>query len=76
MKKILIAGYFGSLITPYPEEINQLYHTNFDCSDENAINVQNFAISNLRRDLEEFLNDENELVIVTNLGHCTNRLVY
>lgn len=44
MKKILISDYFGSLITPEPDEINQLYHTNFDCSNENAINVQNFAI--------------------------------
>lgn len=71
MKKILISDYFGSLITPDPKEINQLYHTNFDCSDENGINVQNFAITNLKPNVEEFLYDGNELVIVTNLGHCT-----
>lgn len=70
MKKILISDYFGSLITPEPDEINQLYHTNFDCSNENAKNVQNFAISKLNQELEEFLYNGNELVIVTNLGHC------
>lgn len=71
MKKVLIADYFDSLITPESKEINQLYHMNFDCSDENAINAQNFAISKLNQDLEEFLHDGNELVIVTNLVHCT-----
>lgn len=70
MKKILISDYFDSLIPADPKDINQLYHTNFDCSDENARNVQNFAILNLNQVLEEFLHDGNELVIVTNLGHC------
>ncbi len=70
MKKVLISDYFDSLIPSNPEDINKIYHTNFDCSDSNAINVQDFAISKLNQDLEEFLYNGNELVIVTNLGHC------
>lgn len=70
MKKILISDYFDSLIPADPKDINQLYHTNFDCSDENTINVQNFAILNLNQVLKKFLHDGNELVLVTNLGHC------
>ena len=69
MKKILISDFYGTLVSIYSGTINIIYGTRFGTGIRNELQAFLYAFSKVQDDLEEFLKEGNELVIVTDAGH-------